>query len=492
MNNQSLDSLRKNALFRQDLLIGGKWSPAESKETFPVCNPATGELIAEVADAGKGDVYRAIAAATEAQPGWAATPVKERSRLIRLWFEAVMAHQDLLALLLTLEQGKPLSESRGEIAYGASYIDWFAEEAKRIYGDVISPPNNHTQITILKQPVGVVAAITPWNFPSAMLARKIAPALAAGCTLVAKPAAETPLSALALGYLAQSVGIPDGVINLVPSTQAELIGHIFCSHPQVRKLTFTGSTAVGKKLIAQSASGVKRISLELGGNAPFIVFEDADLDAAVAGAMASKFRNAGQTCVCANRFYIQQSVYTLFVEKFTVAVSQLRQGNGLDPGINLGPLVSSKAVHKVRGLVEDAVKQGAVIAYETPLNASLNPQGSFYPAQVLTHVKPDMAIVQEEIFGPVAALIPFDSEEQVIEWANASPYGLAAYCYTTHSARIWRLSNKISTGMLGINTGLISNEMAPFGGIKESGWGREGSRYGLDDYLDIKYICQSF
>lgn len=483
--------LHNNPVFHQNIFFAGGWHAAASGQRFAVHNPATGELIANVADAGEQDAQLAISAAVAAQPEWAATTVKERSRLLRLWFDVVMDHQELLAQLLTLEQGKPLAEARAEIAYGASYIDWFADEAKRIYGDVIAPPDNQKRLLTLKQPVGVVAAITPWNFPNAMLARKMAPALAAGCTIVAKPAAETPLSALALGYLAQQAGIPDGVINIVPSTQSEQIGQLFCSHPQVRKLTFTGSTTVGKKLAAQCASGIKRLSLELGGNAPFIVFDDANMDAAVAGAVASKFRNSGQTCICANRFYIQRSVYEIFVEKFIAAIKQLQIGNGMDVGINLGPLISAKAVDKVTGLVKAAITQGATVAYETPHDAFWPHNGHFYPVQVLVNIAPDAELIQEEIFGPVAALVVFDDEEQVIEWVNESPYGLAAYCYTSDNSRIWRLSEKIQTGMLGINTGLISNEMAPFGGIKQSGWGREGSRYGLDDYLDIKYICQS-
>lgn len=478
-------------LLKNQLYIDGNWCNAAQSEWFAVINPATGEEIIRVADATDIDAVRAIAAAARAQELWAATTAKERSRLMRLWFDAVMDHQEELAQLLTLEQGKPLAEARGEIAYGASYIDWFADEARRIYGDVIAPPDQQKRILTMKQPVGVVAAITPWNFPNAMLARKLAPALAAGCTVVAKPAAETPLSALALACLAEQAGIPAGVINILPSTHAQTLGELFCAHPQVRKLTFTGSTVVGKKLIAQSAQSVKRITLELGGNAPFIVFDDADLDAAITGAMASKFRNAGQTCVCANRFYIQRSIYPQFAEKLIAAVGQLKIGNGMDESIHLGPLVSAKAVKKVNELVKAAVEEGAVLAYETPQDFSGSP-GYFYPAQVLLGVKPDAAIIQEEIFGPVAALVPFDDESEVIQWANASPYGLAAYCYTSDKARIQRLSEKLAVGMLGINTGLISNEMAPFGGIKESGWGREGSRYGIEDYLDIKYLCEAF
>ena len=480
-------SLQVSALVKQQLLIAGAWCDASPVSRFPVTNPATGELIAQVADASVADAERAIAAAAEAQACWASLPAKQRSRLLRRWFDLVGAHQEDLAQLLTLEQGKPLAEARAEIAYGASYIDWFADEARRIYGDVIPAAHTGQQLLAIKQPVGVVALITPWNFPNAMLARKMAAALAAGCTLVAKPAAETPLSALALAQLAVEAGIPPGVINILPSTRAAALGQVFCRHPQVSKLSFTGSTAVGKQLLAQIAPQVKRISLELGGNAPFIVFDDADLDAAVAGAIASKFRNAGQTCICANRFYIQRSVYDAFAQKFAAASAQLVIGNGISEGVHLGPLISAKAVAKVERLVHSALQEGATVVYSASLANGL--QGHFYPLQILTQVAHTSALVQEEIFGPVAALIPFDSEAEVIAWANDSLYGLAAYAYTRDSARRWRLAEQLQTGMLGLNTGSISNEMAPFGGIKESGWGREGSRYGLDDYLQLKYIC---
>lgn len=477
------------SLLRTQALIAGDWCEAESGKRFPVFDPAKGELIAQVADMDAADARRAIQSAAKAQVDWARTPVKERSLLLRRWFDLVMQHQEELAQILTAEQGKPLVEARAEIAYGASYIEWFAEQAKRINGDIIPAPARHQRISVIKQPVGVVAVITPWNFPNAMLARKLAPALAAGCTLVAKPAAETPLSALALAALAQEAGIPAGVINIVTGSDAAAIGAELTGNPLVRKISFTGSTAVGKLLIQQCAADVKRITLELGGNAPFIVFDDADLDVAVAGAMASKFRNAGQTCVCANRFYVQRNIYTAFSEKFEAAIRTLRIGDGAEPGISIGPLISPAALLKVQQLVDEAIGCGAQIAYQSPVDTT---QGCFYPPTLLTRVPAHAALAETEIFGPVAALIAFDDEAQVIELANRSVYGLAAYVFTRDYARIQRLGEQLQTGMLGINTGLISNEMAPFGGIKQSGWGREGSVYGLDDYLDIKYINESF
>ncbi len=488
-----------SSFIKNKLFIDGDWCSSADEKTFAVMNPATGELIAQVADATPADATRAINAAARAQITWAEKTASERSRLLRCWFDLVMQNQESLAQLLTLEQGKPLAEARGEIAYGASYIEWFAEEAKRIYGDVIPPLANNQRILVTKQPVGVVATITPWNFPNAMLARKLAPALAAGCTVIAKPAAETPLSALALAQLALEAGIPAGVINIVPSSQAQAIGEVFTSNILVRKLSFTGSTAVGKKLIAQCAADVKRITLELGGNAPFIVFEDADLDAAVTGAIASKFRNAGQTCVCANRFYIHQSIYDAFCQKLTAAMQTLKLGNGFTDEVTIGPLISLRAKEKVQSFVDDAVQRGARIAYQaaiqTPFQTSAAEsfaQGNFFPPALLVDVPQDARLVCEEIFGPVAGLIRFATEEQVIQLANASEYGLAAYVYTRDANRIKRLSEQLQTGMLGINTGLLSNAAAPFGGIKQSGWGREGSRYGLDDYLNIKYLCEAF
>lgn len=480
------------SLWQTQALINGEWSHADTKETFSVNNPATGEVIAQVADVGVEETRRAISAAAQAQLGWAQKTAKERSQLLRRWFELVMQHQEDLAQILTLEQGKPLPEARGEIAYGASYIEWFSEEAKRIYGDVIAPPSADQRILVIKQPVGVVAAITPWNFPSAMLARKIAPALAVGCSIVAKPAAETPLSALALAFLAHQAGIPAGVINIVTGTDSAAIGAELTGNPAVRKLSFTGSTAVGKKLIQQCAADVKRITLELGGNAPFIVFDDADLDAAVAGAIASKFRNAGQTCVCANRFYIQRSVYPQFAEKLTAAMQKLVVGNGTVAGVNLGPLISAKAINKVQTLVDDALAKGARIGFQSSLELAGAQQGYFYPPTLLLDVAPDTNLTCQEIFGPVAALIPFDSDEEAIHLANSTEFGLAGYCYTRDSKRIKCLSEQLETGMLGINTGIISNEMAPFGGVKQSGWGREGSHYSIGDYVNIKYLCEQF
>jgi succinate-semialdehyde dehydrogenase/glutarate-semialdehyde dehydrogenase len=473
-------------------LINGEWCDADTKKTFFVNNPATGEDIAQVADLGIEETRKAISAAVQAQIIWAQKTAKERSQLLRRWFELVMQHQEDLAQILTLEQGKPLAEARGEIAYGASYIEWFSEEAKRIYGDVIAPPSADQRILVIKQPVGVVAAITPWNFPCAMLARKIAPALAAGCAIVAKPAAETPLSALALAFLAQQAGIPAGVINIVTGMDSAAIGAELTGNSAVRKLSFTGSTAVGKKLIQQCAIDVKRITLELGGNAPFIVFDDADLDAAVAGAIASKFRNAGQTCVCANRFYIQRAVYTQFSEKLTAAMQKLVVGNGMDAGVNLGPLISAKAINKIQTLVDDALTKGARIGFQASLDLASPRQGYFYPPTLLLDVAPDTDLTCQEIFGPVAALIPFDSDEDAINLANNTEFGLAGYCYTRDAKRIKSLSEQLETGMLGINTGIISNEMAPFGGIKQSGWGREGSHYSINDYVNIKYLCEQF
>lgn len=473
-------------LWRDQLYINGQWRAAASGARFAVDNPSTGDTLAEVADASADDAVAAVEAAAAALPGWQALTAKKRSQLLRGWFDLVMQHQDDLARILTLEQGKPLKEAAGEIAYGAGYIEWFAEEAKRIYGDVIAPPAADKRIVTLKQGVGVVTAITPWNFPNAMLARKIAPALAAGCTLVAKPAAQTPLSALALAALAEEAGIPAGVINIVTGTDAAAIGEVLTTHPLVRKVTFTGSTAVGKKLIAQTADSVKKVTMELGGNAPFIVFDDADLDAAVDGAVVSKFRNAGQTCVCANRFYVHASVYDAFAKKLQVATEALRVGDGLQQDITVGPLINDAAVKKVEDLVADAVARGAKIVTG---GQRLSSGSLFYLPTLLVDVPADARLASEEIFGPVAALIRFTDEAEVAEWANASEFGLAAYFYTQNQARIWRFSERLETGMVAVNDGALSNEMAPFGGIKQSGMGREGSRYGINDYLNIKYLA---
>ena len=485
-------NLQNTPLVRTQGLINGNWCTADSHQTFPIINPATGDIIATVADMGAAETRRAIAAAAQAQPLWAQKTAKERSQLLRAWFDLVMQNQEELAQILTREQGKPLTEARAEIAYGASYIEWFAEEAKRIYGDVIPAPGSDQRILVIKQPVGVVATITPWNFPCAMLARKLAPALAAGCTVVAKPASETPLSALALVALAQEAGIPAGVVNVIIGKDSAEIGAELTGNPVVRKLSFTGSTAVGKQLIQQCAADVKRITLELGGNASFIVFDDADLDAAVVGAMASKFRNAGQTCVCANRFYIHRSVYAQFGEKLIAAMKTLSIGNGVDFGINIGPLISANAVNKVQRLVDDALQKGARLGYQAVVGNVLSTGGYFYPPTLLFDVSPDAELNRQEIFGPVAGLVVFDTDDEAIALANNTEFGLASYGYTRDAKRIKHLSEMLETGMLGINTGLISNEMAPFGGIKQSGWGREGSHYGIDDYVNIKYICESF
>jgi succinate-semialdehyde dehydrogenase/glutarate-semialdehyde dehydrogenase len=480
-------TLKDTALLRNQLYINGHWCDAKVGTTFQVCNPADGNILAEVANGQAEDARRAIDAAAAALPAWQALSAKERSSILRRWFDLVVAKQEDLALLLTLEQGKPLAEARAEIAYGASYIEWFAEEAKRIYGDVIAAPSADKRILTIKQAVGVVVAITPWNFPNAMLARKIAPALAAGCTLVSKPAAQTPLSALALAELAQRAGIPPGVLNIIPSEDAAAIGEEFTRHPQVRKLSFTGSTAIGKKLLQQSADGVKKVTMELGGNAPFIVFKDADLDAAVAGAIASKFRNAGQTCVCANRFYVHADIYDSFAEKMHLAITALRIGNGLEANVSIGPLINEAALVKVESLVADALAQGARVVVG---GKRLAPASLFYLPTLLVDVPNNVALSCEEIFGPVAALIKFQSDAEVIALSNASEFGLAAYFYTRSPARIWRVAEALECGMVGINSGVLSSEMAPFGGIKQSGMGREGSRYGLDDYVNIKYVCQ--
>lgn len=474
-------------LLRQQLYIDGRWCDADDGQTLPVFNPVDDTVLARVANAGVAETRRAIQAAAKAFPQWQAKTAKERSRLLRCWFELVMENQEDLALLLTLEQGKPLKEARAEIAYGASYIEWFAEEAKRLNGEVIQAPATDKRMLTLKQAVGVVAAITPWNFPNAMLARKLAPALAAGCTLVAKPASQTPLSALALVALATEAGIPAGVINIVVGDDAAAIGGELTSNQLVRKLTFTGSTSVGKKLMQQCASSVKKVTMELGGNAPFIVFADADLDAAVAGAIASKFRASGQTCVCANRFYIHADIYAEFVQKMTIAIQQLKCGDGRSEDVDIGPLINSAAVKKVEDLVEDALQRGAKI--EVGAGRWEN-QPNFYLPTLLSKVSPDSLLCQQEIFGPVAALTKFESEEDVIGLANATEFGLAAYFYTQNPARIWRLAERLECGMVGINEGVLSSEVAPFGGIKQSGLGREGSHYGIDDYVNIKYLCQ--
>lgn len=476
--------LDASELVKNGSYINGRWH--NSDNTFSVKNPADLQPLADVADAGKTQAEQAVQAASDSFAGWAAKPAAERSALLLDWYQLVMKHQDDLARLMTLEQGKPLAEAKGEIAYGASYLQWFAEEAKRLYGDTIPAPSADKRIIVQRQPVGVVAAITPWNFPNAMLARKAAAALAAGCTFVVKPAHQTPLSALALAELSQQAGIPPGVFNVVCGTDAKAIGEVLTQDPRVAKFSFTGSTAVGKVLAKQCADTVKRVSMELGGNAPFIVFDDADLDAAAEGLMASKFRNAGQTCVCANRILVQSSVYDAFIEKFVEKVKMLRIGDGLEKGTDIGPLIDDKALQKVTELTQSALDDGATLL----LGGHHHSFGErFFQPTVLGDVTAEMTISQQEIFGPVAAIQQFDTEQDAIELANSTEYGLAAYFYSRDIGRVFRVSQALQFGMVGINEGMVSNAAAPFGGVKQSGYGREGSKYGLDDYTDIKYLC---
>ncbi len=474
-----------HGLLRQACYSGGQWVGAASGATFPVHNPATGELIGTVPNFDAADVRAAIDAAQAAWPAWREKTGKERAAILRRWFELMLEHQEELAVLMTTEQGKPLVESRGEIAYAASFIEWFAEEAKRVYGDVIPHPLPGRRILVLKQPVGVAAAITPWNFPAAMITRKCAPALAAGCPIVVKPAELTPFSALALAALAEEAGVPPGIFSVVTGKPA-VVGGELTANATVRKLSFTGSTAVGKLLMAQCAGTVKKLSLELGGNAPFIVFDDADLEAAVAGAMLSKYRNTGQTCVCANRIYVQQGIYTAFAERLAQAVGALKVGNGLEEGVQQGPLINEAAVGKVERHIADAHAKGAAVLVGGARHAL---GGTFFQPTVLSGVNAAMEIAGEETFGPVAPLFPFASEQEVVELANATPYGLAAYFYTRDIGRVMRVAEALECGMVGVNEGIISNEVAPFGGVKESGLGREGSRYGIDEYLELKYVC---
>lgn len=475
-----------SSLIKSRAYIDGHWCDAASGRTFEVTNPASGAVITQVPDMNAEDTRRAIDAAKAAQPAWAALTAKERSNKLYAWFAAITAHTDELARIMTCEQGKPLAEAKGEVAYGASFIQWFAEEGKRAYGRTIPGFSGDRRLATIKQPVGVVAAITPWNFPIAMITRKAGPALAAGCTIVIKPAAETPLCALALAALAEEAGIPAGVINIITSHQAAAVGDELCQNPVVRKLSFTGSTRIGKLLMRQCADTMKRVSLELGGNAPFIVFDDADLDAAVAGALASKYRNAGQTCVCANRILVQSSVYDAFAEKLTAAVKTFKVGDGMSEGTQIGPLINPAAASKVAELVNQARDAGARVL----LGGKAHPAGPlFYQPTILGEVKGDNPILQEEIFGPVAPLVRFDSEEQAIALANDTPYGLAAYFYGRDIARVWRVAERLEYGMVGINEGIISTELAPFGGIKESGLGREGAAEGLEEYLETKYLC---
>ena len=477
--------LRDAGLLKTGAYIDGKWQAADSSETTAVINPATGQSIAEVARCGHAETQQAIAAADRALADWRARPAAERSRYVRKLFDLMMAAQEDLAQLMTAEQGKPITESRGEIAYGASFLEWFAEEAKRVYGDTIPAPSADKRIVCTRQPVGVVACITPWNFPNAMLTRKIGPALASGCTVVCKPAGATPLSALAIAELADRAGIPPGVVNVLAGKTGE-IGEALTSSPRVRKLTFTGSTEVGKELIRACAGTVKRTSMELGGNAPFIVFDDADLDAAVVGAIASKYRNAGQTCVCANRMLIQRGVYEEFATRLAAAVAQLRVGDGVDEQTTIGPLIDRQAADSVLEMIDDATRQGARLV----IGGRRSDIGdAFIEPAILTGVTDQMRVFREEIFGPVAPLIAFDTEAEAIALANDTEFGLASYFYSRDIGRIWRVAEGLDYGIVGINEGLISNAAAPFGGMKESGNGREGSRYGMDEYLEIKYMC---
>jgi succinate-semialdehyde dehydrogenase/glutarate-semialdehyde dehydrogenase len=478
-------NLKYTALFRQQCPIGDQWVDASDQATIAVVNPASGEIIGRVPRLTAQDVQGAIQAANKALPAWREKSAKERSKLLRRWYDLCMEHQEDLAIILTSEQGKPLSEARGEIAYGSAFIEWFSEEAKRVYGDIIPGPATDRRILVIKQPVGVVAAITPWNFPNAMITRKAGAALAAGCTIVVKPASATPFSALALAVLAIEAGIPAGVLNVVTGS-AGVVGEVLTSSPVVRKLSFTGSTEVGKQLMAQCAGTVKKVSMELGGNAPFIVFDDADLDAAVAGVMASKFRNAGQTCVCANRIFVQDRIYDTFAARLKVAVQAQVIGNGMQEGVNLGPLIDAAAVDKVKEHISDAIALGAqVLTGGQPHTLG----GHFFQPTILINVPTGAKLMNEETFGPVAPLIRFTTEEEVIAMANDTPFGLAAYFYTGSYERSWRVSEALECGIVGLNEGLISTELAPFGGIKESGVGREGSKYGIEDYVEVKYIC---
>jgi len=477
--------LRDKKLFREQCYVNGEWVNADSGETFDVNNPATNDRLGSVPKMGAPETRRAVKSASDAYPAWRSRTAKERGAILRKWYELMLEHQEDLAFLMTSEQGKPLSEARGEVLYGAAFIDWFAEEGKRTYGDTIPQPNNDWRIIVSKEPIGVCAAITPWNFPNAMIARKVGPALAAGCTMVARPASQTPFSALAMAELGARAGIPKGVFSVITGSSSEM-GKELTHSKIVRKLTFTGSTEIGKLLMEQSASTIKKISLELGGNAPFIVFDDADLDAAVDGAMASKFRNTGQTCVCANRILVQDEVYDEFAAKLTQAVNEMKVGNGAEDGVNQGPMIDMAAVEKVEEHVQDAVNRGARVITGGKRHAL---GGTFYEPTVLADVTTEMRIAHEETFGPVAPLFRFKSELQAIEMANDTEFGLAGYFYSRDVGRIWRVSEGLEFGLVGVNAGVISTEVAPFGGMKESGIGREGSYQGIEEYLETKYIC---
>ncbi|MBI3453222.1 MAG: NADP-dependent succinate-semialdehyde dehydrogenase [Rhodospirillales bacterium] len=477
--------LKDSKLFRQQCYVDGAWTDADGKGTIDVRNPATGDRIGTVPKMGEAETRRAIEAAALAWPAWRATTAKERAGVMRRWCELTMANQDDLALLMTIEQGKPLAESKGEIAYAASFLEWFGEEAKRAYGDTIPQHQADKRIVVVKEPIGVVACITPWNFPAAMITRKAGPAIAAGCTVVLKPAGQTPFSALALAELAERAGLPKGVLNIVTGSAAAIGGEL-TGNKLVRKLSFTGSTEIGKLLMAQCAATVKKVSLELGGNAPFIVFDDADLDAAVEGAIASKYRNTGQTCVCANRFLVQDKIYDAFAAKLATAVGKLKVAPGIEPGATQGPLIDKNAVAKVEAHIKDATSKGAKITAGGKPHAL---GGTFFQPTILTEVTPQMAVAREETFGPVAPLFRFKTEADAIRLANDTEFGLASYFYGRDIGRIWRVAEALEYGMVGINTGIISTEIAPFGGVKESGIGREGSKYGLEDFLEVKYLC---
>jgi succinate-semialdehyde dehydrogenase / glutarate-semialdehyde dehydrogenase len=479
-------ALRDTSLLEPRAFVAGHWEAGTRR--FPVTNPANGALLAEVADMGAEDIRRAIDAAWDAQKAWAARTAKDRCTILLAWQSLLLENAEDLAAILTAEMGKPLAEAKGEIVYGASFIQWFAEEGRRIYGDVIPGHQPDKRLLVLKQPVGVVGSITPWNFPNAMIARKVGPALAAGCTFVGRPAEKTPLSALAMAVLAERAGVPAGVLSIVTGRDARGMGLELCSNPKVRKLTFTGSTEVGRILMRQCANDIKKLSLELGGNAPFIVFDDADLDAAVEGALIAKYRNSGQTCVCANRIYVQQGVMGPFAEKLAVATSAMRVGDGATPGVQIGPLIDAEGLAKVEEHVADAIAKGATVmtgGHRSELG------GTFYEPTVLAGVAPGMKILTEETFGPVAPLIPFDTEVEAIAMANDTEYGLASYFFARDISRVWRVAEALEYGMVGINTGLISSAEVPFGGIKSSGLGREGSKYGIEEYLETKYICLS-
>lgn len=480
--------LNRPDLLQQNAFINGQFVDAQDKLTFDIYNPYNSHKIAEVADCGKDETHLAIAFAQKAFTGWQKLTGSERGEILRRWFELQLEHLDDLATILTIEQGKPIEEAKGEIRYGASFVEWFAEESKRVYGDTIPGHQRNKRLIVIKQPMGVVGAITPWNFPNAMITRKVAPALAAGCTVVIKPSELTPLSANALALLAREAGFPPGVFNVIPTSSPEIVGKELTSNPIVKKISFTGSTEVGKLLLKQCADTVKKVSLELGGNAPFIAFDDADIDKAVEGAIAAKYRNAGQTCVCANRIFVHEEIYEVFVAKYVDAVRQQKIGDGMEKGVTIGPLIEEKAMLFVEEVVEDAITKGAKALVGGKKYTSSKSNLLFQPT-VLTEVNREMKVFSEEIFGPIAPIFKFKTEEEVINLANDTPYGLAAYFYGRDHARIWRVAEKLEYGMVGINTGMISTAVAPFGGIKQSGFGREGSKYGMDEYLNIKYLC---